>query len=99
MASFLENVLVENGKWNKDSFSNHQPGTIYKYSNVGTALAAFIIEKATGKTFSNFTREYILNPLQMKDSGWSLMKYNFQNSPDCIKIPILLCLLPNCNVS
>lgn len=77
MPTYLENVLTPTGKWNKDSFSNHQPGTIYEYSNVGTALAAFIIEKATGKTFSNFTREYILNPLQMKDSGWSFDEIQF----------------------
>lgn len=77
MPTYLENVLTPTGKWNKDSFSNHQPGTIYEYSNVGTALAAFIIEKATGKTFSDFTKEYILNPLQMKDSGWSFDEIQF----------------------
>jgi CubicO group peptidase (beta-lactamase class C family) len=77
MSVFLENVLAENGKWNKNSFSTHKPGSIYEYSNVGTALAAFIIEKATGKTFNNFTKEYILKPLQMKDSGWSFDEVKF----------------------
>ncbi|MDR4890913.1 MULTISPECIES: serine hydrolase domain-containing protein [unclassified Chryseobacterium] len=77
MPVFLENVLTENGKWNKDSFSTYKPGTIYEYSNVGTALAAFIIEKATGQTFNNFTKEYILKPLHMKDSGWSFEEIQF----------------------
>ncbi|ROI04593.1 class A beta-lactamase-related serine hydrolase [Chryseobacterium sp. G0240] len=79
MAVFLENVLAENGSWNKNSFSPHKPGTIYEYSNTGTALAAFIIEKATGKNFSNFTKEYILNPLRMKNSGWSFNEVKFSN--------------------
>lgn len=70
MSNFLENALSENGKWNKDSFSSHQPGAIYEYSNVGTALATFIVERATGKEFSAFTKKYILKPLQMNDSGW-----------------------------
>ncbi|MFZ4927749.1 serine hydrolase domain-containing protein [Chryseobacterium sp. Mn2064] len=77
MAEYLENVLSENGKWNKGSFSTYQPGTLYEYSNTGTALAAFVIEKATGKSFDDFTKEYILNPLQMKDSGWSFKDVNF----------------------
>ncbi|MBB6329428.1 CubicO group peptidase (beta-lactamase class C family) [Chryseobacterium sediminis] len=77
MPVFLENVLAENGKWNKNSFSAYKPGSVYEYSNVGTALAAFIIEKATGQTFNNFTKEYILKPLQMKDSGWSFEEVKF----------------------
>lgn len=77
MSVFLENVLAENGKWNKESFSNSKPGTIYEYSNVGTALAALIIEKATGKSFADFTKEYILKPLQMNDSGWSFEEVQF----------------------
>ncbi|MFS4429011.1 serine hydrolase domain-containing protein [Chryseobacterium sp. S90] len=77
MSVFLENVLAENGKWNKNSFSTHKPGSIYEYSNVGTALAAFIIEKATGQTFNKFIKEYILKPLQMKDSGWSFDEVKF----------------------
>ncbi|MGN7706594.1 serine hydrolase domain-containing protein [Chryseobacterium sp. 22543] len=77
MSGFLENVLAENGKWNTNSFSANKPGSIYEYSNVGTALAAFIIEKATGQTFNNFTKEYILKPLHMKGSGWSFEEVKF----------------------
>lgn len=77
MSVFLENVLSQHGKWNKNSFSSHEPGTVYEYSNVGTALAAFIVERATGQEFSVFTKEYILKPLQMKDSGWKFEDINF----------------------
>lgn len=77
MPVFLENVLAENGKWNKESFSSSKPGTMYEYSNVGTTLAAFIVEKATGKKFNDFTKEYILKPLHMKDSGWTFEEIRF----------------------
>ncbi|MGE8552946.1 MAG: serine hydrolase domain-containing protein [Chryseobacterium jejuense] len=77
MGTFLENVLSEHGKWNTNSFSTHKPGDIYEYSNVGTALAAFIVEQATGQDFSAFTKEHILKPLQMKDSGWKFEEVQF----------------------
>lgn len=77
MAAFLENVLSEHGKWKANSFSAHKPGEIYEYSNVGTALAAFIVERATDQEFSAFTKEYILKPLQMKDSGWKFEEIQF----------------------
>ncbi|SIN83408.1 CubicO group peptidase, beta-lactamase class C family [Epilithonimonas zeae] len=76
LRSYLENVITENGKWNKDSFTSHKPGTIYEYSNVGTALAGFIIEQATGESFNQFTKKYILEPLKMKESGWKSEEIN-----------------------
>jgi CubicO group peptidase (beta-lactamase class C family) len=79
MQTFLENVLSIKGKWNKNSFSTHEPGSIYEYSNVGTTLAAFIIEQATGQSFSDFTQKYILKPLQMNDSGWKFKDIDFSN--------------------
>ncbi|WP_165851771.1 serine hydrolase domain-containing protein [Chryseobacterium pennipullorum] len=77
MATYLENVLSEKGKWNKSSFSHHKPGTIYEYSNTGTALAAFVVERATGKSFNEFTKEHILKPLQMNNSGWNFNEIKF----------------------
>lgn len=79
MSSYLENVLSERGKWNQNSYSQHKPGSIYDYSNVGTALTAYIIEKATGDSFQNFTQKYILEPLNMKSSGWSFQNIDMAN--------------------
>lgn len=68
---FLENVLSEKGKWFQSiSFLPNKPGAFYEYSNVGTALAGYIIEQATGVPFPEFTKEHILNPLKMNHSGW-----------------------------
>jgi len=77
MADYLKNVLTENGKWNKESFSSSQPGSMYEYSNVGTTLAAYIVERATGQSFSDFTQQYILKPLKMNHSGWKFKKVDF----------------------
>ena len=77
MDLFLENILSENGKWNKSSFSENKPGTMYEYSNIGTVLSAFIIEQATGETFQDFTKKYILKPLKMNNSGWDFEEIQF----------------------
>ena len=66
---FLTN-LSTNKKNVKKSFYNSKAGERYSYSNVGAALAAYIIEKTSGKTFSEFTNETIFTPLKMTNTGW-----------------------------
>lgn len=80
LETYLKNVLTKDGKWYKgQDFLNRKPGEIYEYSNVATGLAAYIIERATGISFSKFTEKYILHPLKMKSSGWHFEDVNFQN--------------------
>lgn len=87
MDLFLKNTLSEKGKWNKNSFSQNKPGSIYEYSNIGTALAAYIIEKATGKSFIDFTKKYILEPLKMKSSGWKFEDIDFSEFSNLYEDP------------
>lgn len=80
MKEYLQNVLTKEGKWyNKKDFLNHKPSEIFKYSNVATSLAAYIIEIATGEPFNKFTEKYILKPLKMSSSGWRFEDVNFSN--------------------
>ncbi|MBA4155182.1 serine hydrolase [Flavobacterium sp.] len=73
MEDFLINVLTEKGKWFKPTtFNDHKPGLIFEYSNMGTTLAALILEKATGEKFDEFTAKYIFQPLKMESTGWTL---------------------------
>ncbi|UZO80006.1 beta-lactamase family protein [Aquimarina sp. ERC-38] len=72
LIEFLNNSLTENGKWyTKEIFANIEPGVMRKYSNIGAALCAQIIEYATGQDYQSFTKDYILQPLKMTSSGWS----------------------------
>jgi len=77
MDSFLKNMLATDGKWNRNSFLNNKPGTFYEYSNMGTALAAYIVEMATGEPFNEFTQKHILGPLKMHQSGWKFQDIKF----------------------
>lgn len=72
VVEFIKNSLTQNGKWYKnETFSTAIPGEKRDYSNIGSALCALVIEKATGQDYRSFTKDHIMNPLKMKSSGWS----------------------------
>lgn len=69
---YLKQYLVKGGKlYAKKNFVDHKANTYYSYSNIGAALSAYVLEKATGIPFNEFTKRYILLPLGMNQSGWS----------------------------
>ena len=47
------------------------PGEKAEYGNSGYLLAAFIIEKVSGRSYEDFLQENIYEPLAMKDSGYA----------------------------
>ena len=51
---------------------NFDPGTAYSYTNTGFNIATILIERAlgNGKTFQDFTREAIFEPLNMTHTRW-----------------------------
>lgn len=72
LISFLEKLLSEKGEWyEQQGFLKNKPGEIYEYSNVGAALAAAVLEIATGKSYNEFATKHILQSLNMSSSGWS----------------------------
>jgi CubicO group peptidase (beta-lactamase class C family) len=77
---FLQNVLTPQGKWYQPKgFLARRPGELYEYSNVGTCLAAYIVEVATGQPFQAFSARYITQPLRMSDSGWNFGEVDFSH--------------------
>ncbi len=72
METYLKNFLSTDGIWyKKKNFLKKKPGVKYEYSNVGATLAAYVLEKATGIPYDEFTKKYILEPLGMNAAGWS----------------------------
>ena len=70
LKEFLLENLVKNKKNVKKSFYKSKAGKRYAYSNIGAALAAYIIETTSEKPFDEFTNEYIFTPLRMENTGW-----------------------------
>lgn len=71
LSESIRKYLSKNGKWYSElNFRNYPPGTKYEYSNIGADLAATIVELKSGIPFDEFTKKYIFEPLEMKNTGW-----------------------------
>lgn len=57
----------------------YPPGEVPAYSNYGTALAGYIVERVSGRPFSQYVREEIFVPLGMESSTFE------QPLPDSLK--------------
>jgi CubicO group peptidase (beta-lactamase class C family) len=49
---------------------NFAPGSDYLYSNTGYALAAIIVERVSGKSLAQFSKERLFGPLGMPQTEW-----------------------------
>eukprot|EP01094_Clydonella_sp_ATCC50884_P027188 TRINITY_DN7702_c0_g1_i1.p1 TRINITY_DN7702_c0_g1~~TRINITY_DN7702_c0_g1_i1.p1 ORF type:complete len:510 (+),score=116.13 TRINITY_DN7702_c0_g1_i1:119-1648(+) len=76
LGAFLRGYLLPGGVYyNEESFLGAAPGTEYDYSNVASALAAFVVECVDGKgqtTFAQLNENSVLRPLGFVNSGWHL---------------------------
>jgi CubicO group peptidase (beta-lactamase class C family) len=73
MTEFLRNYLTTSGTlYHKNRFDT----TSYRYSNVGYALLALIVEHTSGQSFEEFCREKIFSPLMMNHTSWFLSNLN-----------------------
>ena len=52
--------------------SRWKPGTFASYSNAPPVIAGYLIEKASGMSWADFTRKRIFEPLGMTSAHWTL---------------------------
>lgn len=77
LETFCERILSKKGQWySKKNFTKQEPGSQKRYSNLGAALTAYLIELVTGETFEEYTQKHIFQPLGMTQSAWSPSKVN-----------------------
>lgn len=73
LGNFLQQYFMPGGQYySKENFLNHKPGTFREYSNIGAALAGYIVEIRTGQKLNEYSKKYLFNPLKMNDTGWFL---------------------------
>lgn len=73
LKTFLYDYLSAEGKYySTENFVSSEPGSSSHYSNIASALAAYLIEVKSGMTYAEFTEKYILKPLKMRNSSWFL---------------------------
>ena len=70
---FLADYFAPNGRrYSRENFLDAAPGTRREYSNIGAALAGYIVERAYGEPLNVLTRRLIFTPLGMASTGWFL---------------------------
>jgi len=71
LKDFLFRILSTKGIWyKKKNFLKAKPGVQKEYANLNAALAAYVIEIATGIPFDTYTQTSIFLPLGMKNTTW-----------------------------
>ena len=80
LGDFLKNYLSEGGSnYSNKNFLNEDPGLKHSYSNIGSGLAAHILENIIDKPFNLITKELIFLPLDMKNTTWFLSEMKNQS--------------------
>ncbi len=73
LAAFLHEYFDKNGiRYDKQNFLNYRAGEVYQYSNIGAALAAYLIEVKAKMPFYEFCDKQVLQPLKMAQTSWLL---------------------------
>jgi CubicO group peptidase (beta-lactamase class C family) len=73
LAQFLRAYFVPGEPlYAQANFLAARPGRVREYSNIGAALAGYIVELAVGERLDRYTRRHIFKPLHMDNSGWFL---------------------------
>lgn len=71
LGDWLRSYLTPEGKhYGSVNFMDMKPGAFYEYSNIGAALAGYMVECVTGELLTQFSKQHIFVPLQMNESGW-----------------------------
>jgi CubicO group peptidase (beta-lactamase class C family) len=88
LGDFLKDYFTPTGTFYdaEENFSATRPGEHHDYSNVGAALAAYIVEMQTGIPFNLYTEQTIFQPLGMENTHWFLK--DFEDS-SAIAVPHL----------
>ncbi|WP_346856640.1 serine hydrolase domain-containing protein [uncultured Draconibacterium sp.] len=92
----IKNAITENGL-------DFAPGTEMHYSNSNFLIAAVLIEQLSGKTYSSFIKQHVLEPLQMNDTemgnstiGGSVYAQGYNGSNNVSNYPMNITLGAGC---
>lgn len=80
LGDFLQAYYLDGGElYSVDNFASTAPGTAWSYSNIATALAAYLVEIATGTPFKEYVRANIFQPLGMNNTSYDVGSLNAAN--------------------
>lgn len=75
---FFKAVFLNTGQYfSSDNFSNNKPATSEDYSNLGSALIGYLVERITLTPFDVYCKNNIFTPLGMSKTEWRLANTPF----------------------
>ena len=73
LEDYFKAVFVSTGQYfSPDNFSNNKPSTAEDYSNLGSALIGYLVEKVAQMPFDVYCKNNIFAPLGMNKTEWRL---------------------------
>jgi CubicO group peptidase (beta-lactamase class C family) len=74
LGTYLHDYFVPGGQYYYPSlnFYGYAPGSIWNYSNIGAALAGYLVEVLSGVPFDRYCRDSVFTPLHMSKTAWFL---------------------------
>jgi CubicO group peptidase (beta-lactamase class C family) len=86
LGQFLEDCLVPGGQYYSPGFyADRPPGTSREYSNLGFALAGYVVEEAAGIPLEQYCQDSLFAPLDMTETSWFLANLD----PSCLATPYM----------
>ncbi|MBC9911836.1 serine hydrolase domain-containing protein [Chitinophaga varians] len=79
LAEFVQGMLDPSGKfYDAGSFVDDKAKPVFSYSNLGAALAAYIVERTVKENFDTWTSRQFITPLGTTSLVWHLRDYTTQ---------------------
>ena len=72
LGDFLKDYLQAGGAYYSDKNFSAIPGAKESYSNIGAALAGFVVGRAVHQPFDQYCRKVLFEPLKMHSTGWHM---------------------------
>ena len=74
LGTWLEQYLAPGGEYfaPEENFHPWSPGSAWSYSNVAYGLLGHLVESIAGAPFPAYCKEFIFDPLEMKETSWLL---------------------------
>jgi CubicO group peptidase (beta-lactamase class C family) len=76
LEDYLSGCLVPGGAYYSANNWQFEPGTEYRYSNLGYKLLMHLLETVSNRTIAEYMQENIFDPLQMSNTGFNASHYN-----------------------
>lgn len=74
---FLENSYAPGGShYEAANFGNYQPGESWNYANSNFVLVAYLVERISKTSFSEYCQAHLFEPLDMKETSWFVSGVN-----------------------